>query len=165
MSLSVVKILFAVFCFFLSIFVFAASIYGGLANILGSARDSASSPSSVFRWTLLSTLSFLAGLLLVPTIGVGPALTTFIALELSGVSSQRAMVTGVVTGGWACLPTLLVHLLYYHDIPLQLWVMVLPGVYIGAKYAPRVHELVGITKILMAFAIFLLCNAVLFLLT
>jgi uncharacterized membrane protein YfcA len=84
-------------------------------------------------WLILATVSFLAGALLVPNIGVGPALTTFLGLQLLGYAPKRAIVTGIITGGWVSLVPFLLHLLWLNDVPLQLWVMVLPGVYFGAQ--------------------------------
>ena len=39
--------------------------------------------------------------------------------------------------------------------------MTLPGVFLGAKIAPKVHEAIGIVNVLAAFVIFLLLVAVL----
>lgn len=88
---------------------------------------------STTSWAVLATVSFLAGALLVPNIGVGPALTTFLGLQIVGYAPRRAIVTGIITGGWVSLVPFLLHLLWLQDVPLPLWVMVLPGVYVGSQ--------------------------------
>jgi TRAP-type uncharacterized transport system fused permease subunit len=58
-------------------------------------------------------------------------------LVLLGYKEQRAIVTGIVTGGWVCIVPFLIHI-YRNDVPYALWVLVLPGVFYGAKvsYSP-----------------------------
>lgn len=88
---------------------------------------------SAKNWGILALVSFLAGALLVPNIGIGPALTTYLGLQLVGYAPKRAIVTGIITGGWVSVVPFLLHLLWLNDVPLQLWIMVIPGVYYGAK--------------------------------
>jgi hypothetical protein len=83
-------------------------------------------------WNTIALVSLLAGGILVPNIAVGPALTTFLALQLVGYAPKKAIVTGIITGGWVSLVPFAMHLFWLNDVPLQLWVMVLPGVYLGA---------------------------------
>jgi uncharacterized membrane protein YfcA len=85
------------------------------------------------KWILVIVLSFLGGVILVPNIGIGPALITYFLLAFMGFPDQAALVTGIVTGGWVCILPFIVHLLVYQDIPWKLWIMVLPGVFYGAK--------------------------------
>ncbi len=85
------------------------------------------------HWYLIAFVSFLAGAFLVPNIGIGPALTTFIALQLVGYHAKAAIVTGIITGGWVSIVPFLLHWLWLNDVPFQLWIMVLPGVFYGAK--------------------------------
>jgi uncharacterized membrane protein YfcA len=89
------------------------------------------------QWLLVSGVSFLGGLILVPNIGIGPALITYFMLVLLGYKEQRAIVTGIVTGGWVCIVPFLIHI-YRNNVPYALWVLVLPGVFYGAKvsYSP-----------------------------
>lgn len=91
---------------------------------------------SATNWGILALVSFLAGVLLVPNIGVGPALTTYLGLQLVGYAPKRAIVTGIIAGGWVSVVPFLLHLLWLNDVPLQLWIMVIPGVYYGAKVRP-----------------------------
>jgi uncharacterized membrane protein YfcA len=89
-------------------------------------------PSSL-AWVVIAVISFLAGLVLVPNIGMGPALTTFLALALVGYRPERAIVTGILAGGWASIVPFAIHLFYYNDVPYRLWIMVIPGIFFGAK--------------------------------
>lgn len=82
---------------------------------------------------LIAAVSFLGGVILVPNIGIGPALVTYFLLSLLGYSDQQALVTGIVTGGWVCIVPFLYHVSILEDVPYRLWVMVLPGVFLGAK--------------------------------
>ncbi len=84
-------------------------------------------------WTLILT-GFFGGLVFVPNIGIGPALFTYLLLALYGYNETAAMVTGIITGGWVCaLPLLWNLLLVPQVVPYKLWVMTLPGVFLGAK--------------------------------
>jgi len=74
---------------------------------------------------------------------------------LLGYDPKRCIVTGIVTGGWVCIIPSLLHLFVLNDVPIKLWLMVLPGVYVGASVAPAVHDKVGIINVLGAFGIFL----------
>lgn len=87
--------------------------------------------SSTCQYTLI-IITFLGGLFLVPNIGVGPALTTYLILNIFGINTKAAVVTGIITGGWVCILPFLIHVVYFQDIPYELWLMVIPGVYIGA---------------------------------
>lgn len=84
------------------------------------------------HWMVVAGVSFLGGVFLVPNIGIGPALVTYFMLVLLGYKEQRAIVTGIVTGGWVCIVPFLFHV-YRNDVPYALWVLVLPGVFYGAK--------------------------------
>jgi uncharacterized membrane protein YfcA len=88
---------------------------------------------SQLTWTVIAVVSFLAGLVLVPNIGMGPALTTFLALALAGYRPERAIVTGILAGGWASIVPFAIHLFYFDDVPYRLWIMVIPGIFFGAK--------------------------------
>jgi len=111
---------------------------------------------------IASICSFLAGLVLVAHIGVGNALVSFLVFTyIWRLSPKEAVVTAVICGGWTSLCPFLMHLFILKDIPIALWIMALPGVCIGAKIAPKVHEAIGIVNVLASFVIFLLLVAVL----
>ena len=111
---------------------------------------------------IASICSFLAGLVLVAHIGVGNALVSFLVNTFVWrLPPKEAVVTAVICGGWTSLCPFLMHLFILKDVPLVLWIMVLPGVFLGAKIAPFVHEALGIQNILASFVIFLLLVAVL----
>lgn len=118
--------------------------------------------SSWTEWFPLTCVSFLAGLVLVPNIAIGPSLTTFLGLVLMGFQEKEAMVTGIVVGGWASIVPFLLHMCYFRDVPWDLWLMVLPGVALGSWLAPQVQTFIGIDNSLIAFGTFLLCTFALF---
>ena len=110
---------------------------------------------------IASICSFLAGLVLVAHIGVGNALVSFLVFAFVWrLEPKQAMVTAVICGGWTSFCPFLIHLFILKDIPIALWIMTLPGVFLGAKIAPKVHEIIGIVNVLAAFVIFLLLVAV-----
>ena len=113
-------------------------------------------------WIPLIIISFLAGFVLVPNIAIGPSLTTFLGLILLGYQEKAAMVTGIVVGGWASIVPFFLHAIIDQDVPWDLWIMVLPGVVVGAWFAPMVQSFLGIENSLVAFGTFLLVTFVLF---
>jgi uncharacterized membrane protein YfcA len=180
-SEAVVKTSFALFCFLLAVFVFFCVHKGGMARVVHDyswtrnsksnntcRRDGANIEDAgmmILTWTEwlpLTAVSFFAGVLLVPNIAIGPSLTTFLGLVLLGFHEKAAMVTGIVVGGWASIVPFLLHASFYEDVPWDLWMMVLPGVALGAWLAPQVQTLIGMENSLIAFGIFLLCTFILF---
>lgn len=169
-SIPFIRKFFGIFCLFLAVFVIAAAYRGGVDKVM-SVESSSSIISSEMKLNLSNRptqiflfVSFLGGLILVPNIGVGPAMITFLGLSLLGYDPKRSIVTGIVTGGWVCIIPSLLHLFIFNDVPIKLWLMVLPGVYLGASIAPAVHDKVGIINVLGAFGIFLFLTSLLFLL-
>ena len=111
---------------------------------------------------IASACSFFSGLILVSHIGIGNALISFLVFTFVWkLPPKEAVVTAIVSGGWTSLCPFLIHLLILKDVPLNLWICGLPGVYLGAQIAPRVHEAIGIQNVLAAFVIFLLVVAML----
>ena len=168
-----IKRLFAVFCSLLCIFVYLSIYRDGLDKVISIAPESESAPLAVgsepsesivgsYPYEKLAIVSFLAGLILVPNIAIGPGMITYLMLILMKFPPKAAMVTGVITGGWVCILPFLLHLVVLRDVPLRLWIMVIPGVYFGAMIAPFVHEYLGQNHINKAFAVFLLLTALLF---
>eukprot|EP00602_Paraphysomonas_sp_CaronLab_P010310 CAMPEP_0185022482 /NCGR_PEP_ID=MMETSP1103-20130426/5186_1 /TAXON_ID=36769 /ORGANISM="Paraphysomonas bandaiensis, Strain Caron Lab Isolate" /LENGTH=220 /DNA_ID=CAMNT_0027554561 /DNA_START=300 /DNA_END=962 /DNA_ORIENTATION=+ len=169
-STTSVKFLFACFCAVVAVLVAYAAYKGGVDKV--SFKDTSANttalPSSQpapipsrLSWLLLAVVSFFGGVYLVPNIGVGPALTTYLGLVIMGFPVQAAVVTGIITGGWVCILPFALNLTT-GDVPMTLWLMVIPGVYLGAKSAPLVHAYCGMQVILGAFAVLLLFNAALF---
>eukprot|EP00586_Coscinodiscus_wailesii_P015003 CAMPEP_0172506714 /NCGR_PEP_ID=MMETSP1066-20121228/197561_1 /TAXON_ID=671091 /ORGANISM="Coscinodiscus wailesii, Strain CCMP2513" /LENGTH=349 /DNA_ID=CAMNT_0013283863 /DNA_START=17 /DNA_END=1066 /DNA_ORIENTATION=- len=116
------------------------------------------------RKVMASCFSFVAGLVLVSHIGIGNAMTTFLVCTFVwSLPAKSAVVTGILVGGWTSIMPFGIHLLIFRDVPIALWVMGLPGVYLGARIAPLVHERLGITNVLIAFIVFLLGTAILML--
>uniref|UniRef100_A0A7S4T0H4 Membrane transporter protein n=1 Tax=Ditylum brightwellii TaxID=49249 RepID=A0A7S4T0H4_9STRA len=133
--------------------------------IIGDDGEDDPEGSSPSRQKILACcFSFLAGLILVPHIGIGNAMTTFLVCSFVWrLPAKPSVVTGILVGGWTSLVPFLLHLFVLQDIPIALWVMGLPGVYLGARIAPLVHEKLGITNVLIAFVVFLFGTAALML--
>ena len=133
-----------------------------------NARHSSSEelPPNVLRQRQMwaSVCSFLAGSVLVAHIGIGNAMTTFLVCSLVWkLPPKHCVVTGILCGGWTSACPFLLHLCLRRDVPIALWVMGLPGVYIGARIAPWFHEKMGILNVLTAFCGFLIVTALLML--
>lgn len=163
------RLLFAVFCLLMCFYVIYVVITGQPNTHTSHSAKRTNPPIfrerpmvTIWSWSLIGAVSFAVGLLVVPTIGVGPAMITFLMLQVAGFSNEEAIVTGIVTGGWTCVVPFAIHLLILEDVNIQQWIMVLPGVYFGAKFAPHVHEAVGMTNVMIVFAVFLFATAVLF---
>lgn len=152
-----IKLLFALVCLSVALLLFLAINYGGLENIplialLTSVHSSSDDDPELPTTTTAATtntnanatiltpscqytlivVTFLGGVFLVPNIGVGPALTTYLILNIFQFNTKSAVVTGIITGGWVCIVPFLIHVVYFQDVPYELWLMVIPGVYIGA---------------------------------
>ena len=92
-------------------------------------------------------------------------MTTFLVALLvwNDLPAKACVVTGILVGGWTSIVPFLLHLFVIGDVPIALWVMGLPGVYLGARIAPLVHDKVGLSTILTAFCVFLVATAALML--
>lgn len=136
----------------------------GVFSLVDDARTGTDrTPSKALVATLSSAA---AGTVLVPHIGIGNAMTTFLVCTFVWrLPAKTSVVTGILVGGWTSAVPFAIHLFVIGDVPLNLWVMGLPGVYIGAQIAPIVHEWLGIATVLTAFVIFLLGTAVLMVFT
>lgn len=142
MSTEYVKMLFAAVCIKVSILVALAAWKGGMDKLTSifTSTTSQSTAESLTSTTPLSSsciltlivITFLGGVVLVPNIGIGPALTTYMILNYFGYSTHSSIVTGIITGGWVCLLPFVIHIFYQQDVPYELWLMVIPGVYLGA---------------------------------
>jgi len=116
------------------------------------------------RWACC--LSFLTGSILVSHIAIGNAMMTFLVCSFVWkLPAKTSVVTGIVVGGWTSAVPFGIHLLVLHDVPIALWVMGLPGVYLGALIAPLVHERLGIVNVLTAFCLFLLATSLIMITT
>ena len=82
---------------------------------------------------------------------------------LLGVDSHRAVPTAIIAGGWTSAFNGLIHLLVLRDVPTDLWLTVLPGVFCGASIAPHVHAALGPVNMLRVFGVFLALSALLML--
>lgn len=166
------KRLFAGFALCVAMIVFRAVQRGNIVAVFqqevepSSTTNGGGKTSSSWAPVKASVASFMAGFVLVANIGIGNAVTSFLVLVyVWRVEPQVAVVTSIIAGGWTSFAPFMVHLLVLRDVPIALWVMVLPGVYFGARVAPVVHNAIGIQKVLAVFGIFLVATAALMLMT
>jgi len=157
------KLLFALFSSGVAVLVLRAARNGGKIEPLAAAaagrpeEELLAEPATRLK---LAAVGFSAGLVLVANIAIGNAMATFLSLTLVlGVETRRAIVTGIVAGGWTSLVPFLLHLMALGDVPVARWLMVLPGVFLGARLAPHVHARLGLERVLWAFGAFLLATA------
>jgi len=161
------KYLFGTFSCFVAIIAVRAARNGGVVEPFfysANKNPEITESQGILNESLLklSFPAFFAGLILVSNIGIGNALTTFFTLTLFyGVEAKRAMVTGIITGGWTSLVPFLIHLIWLQDVPITRWLMVLPGIYLGAKIAPKVHSILGLEQVLYIFGVFLIATSLL----
>lgn len=162
--------LFALFCVLVALVVGRGIYRNGRIHDTGECRtfsivddyDHDSGGGTGRRSLLASLSSFCVGLILVPHIGIGNAMTTFLVCTfIWRLPAKKSVVTGILVGGWTSFLPFIMHLFLIRDVPMNLWVMGLPGVYLGARIAPLVHEGLGITRVLTAFVFFLLGTAML----
>lgn len=136
-------------------------------SILGSDDNSGENDEekhlpSMWSASIACCCSFSAGIVLVAHIGIGNAMTTFLVSSLVWkIPAKSSVVTAILVGGWTSIVPFLIHLIVLKDVPVALWVMGLPGVYIGARIAPTVHDRLGLMNVLWAFVLFLLVTSVL----
>jgi uncharacterized membrane protein YfcA len=109
-------------------------------------------------WTLVAiALVGLIGGLFVGYIGAGiDALLFLVLTSLFKVDSHQATVTSIVTMGLTAIVPFGVHLFIINDVPVHLWLMVLPGILIGARIGPWLNKTLGSRRILIGFASLLL---------
>lgn len=109
-------------------------------------------------WTLIAvTFVGLIGGLFVGYIGAGiDALLFFVLTSRFKIDSHRATVTSIVTMGLTAMVPFAVHLFVISDVPLHLWLMVLPGILVGARIGPWLNKTLGRRRILIGFGSLLL---------
>ncbi len=108
----------------------------------------------------LAVVALLGGLL-VGYIGVGiDALLFLVLTSFFKIDSHEATVTSILTMGFAAMVPFAVHLLVLRDVPINLWLMVLPGILLGARLGPWLNQALGRRRILVGFSILLLVEFV-----
>lgn len=134
------------------------SIFGlGLAvYIFYSLRHGLDREARRFHWSawMLAALAVvgLLGGLFVGYIGVGIDALLFLVLTARfRIDSHEATVTSIVAMGLTAMVPFAVHLLVLGDVPLNLWLMVLPGILLGARLGPWLNQKLGKRRILIGF--------------
>jgi uncharacterized membrane protein YfcA len=139
------------------------SFFGvGLATyIFYSLRHGLDKQSNRFQWSVWGLVAIaivgLVGGLFVGYIGAGiDALLFFVLTSRFKIDSHQATVTSIVTMGLTATVPFAVHLFIISDVPINLWLMVLPGILIGARIGPWLNKTLGSRRILIGFASLLL---------
>ena len=97
------------------------------------------------------------GGLLVGYIGAGiDALLFFVLTSRFKIDTHQATVTSIITMGLTAMIPFCVHLFILGDVPINLWLMVLPGILIGARIGPWLNKTLGSKRILIVFALLLI---------
>jgi uncharacterized membrane protein YfcA len=142
---------------------FTFSFFGlGLAGyIFYTLKGGLDKTTRVFSWRVGSLAAIAAvgliGGLFVGYIGAGiDALLFLILTSLFKVDSHQATVTSIVAMGLTAMVPFGVHLFIIGDVPVHLWLMVLPGILIGARIGPWLNRALGSRRILVGFASLLL---------
>lgn len=139
------------------------SFFGiGLATyVFYSLQKGLAKQNSTFQWSIWMvvyiTIVGLVGGLLVGYIGAGiDALLFFILTSRFKIDAHQATVTSIVTMGLTAMIPFFVHLFIIGDVPINLWLMVLPGILIGARLGPWLNKKLGSKRILIGFATLLI---------
>jgi uncharacterized membrane protein YfcA len=162
-DVSVIRLLFGVFCLLLAIYVIYMLYKKNTVTADNISPAISYKDVDMKSWLVLALISFFGGLVLVPNIGIGPALTTYLTLAYFGIKDDSAIVTGIIVGGWVSIVPFIIHAMYFKDVPYNMWMMVLPGVYIGAQLAPVLYAKIGTDVVLGSFGIFLIATSFLYL--
>lgn len=139
------------------------SFFGvGLATyVLYSLRKGLDKQNNRFRWSvwMVAAIAFvgLVGGLLVGYIGAGiDALLFFVLTSRFKIDAHQATVTSIITMGLTAMIPFGVHLFIKGDVPINLWLMVLPGILLGARLGPWLNKTLGSRRILIGFATLLI---------
>ena len=95
--------------------------------------------------------------MLVGYVGMGiDALLFFALTSLFRIDSHEATVTSIVTMGLTAIVPFGIHLFARQNVPIDLWLMVLPGILFGARIGPWLNQRLGRRRILIGFSALLL---------
>jgi uncharacterized membrane protein YfcA len=100
---------------------------------------------------MIVSLSFVGGIL-VGVIGIGIEKLLFIFLTFQGVDARSAGITSIIVVGFTSAFSFVLFLI--HDkVPIEWWLMVLPGILTGATIGPWLNRLLGARRVMCAFGI------------
>ena len=95
----------------------------------------------------------LIGGILVGYVGVGIDALLFLMLTyFFKIDSHEVTVTSILTMGFTAMVPFAVHLFILSDVPMDLWLMVLPGILLGARIGPWLNNRLGRRRILIGFS-------------
>ncbi len=132
----------------------AIYIFYGLRH--GLDKETARFQLGPWMVVALAVVALLGGLL-VGYIGVGIDALLFLLLTLFfKIDSHEATVTSILAMGLTAMVPFAAHLFVLRDVPIYLWLMVLPGILLGARIGPWLNQTLGRRRILIGFSILLL---------
>jgi uncharacterized membrane protein YfcA len=125
--------------------------------IFYSLRKGIVTQDNSFKWSIWMLIAIAIvgtiGGFFVGYIGVGiDALLFFVLTSRFKINAHKAIVTSIVTMGLTAIIPFCVHLFIIGDVPINLWLMVLPGILIGARLGPWLNKTLGSRRILIGFA-------------
>lgn len=139
------------------------SVFGvGLAiYIFYSLRKNLSKQNNPYQWNKWMIVAIaIVGLIggsLVGYIGAGiDALLFFVLTSRFKINAHQTTVTSIVTMGLTAMVPFGIHLFILRDVPIDLWLMVLPGILVGARLGPWLNQKMGSKRILIGFATLLI---------
>ncbi len=116
-----------------------------------------------YNWDFKLFLSILligiVGGMLVGYIGTGiDVLMFFVLTFLLKANAYKSTINSILTMGMTAFIPFCVHLFVLRDVPIHLWLMVLPGILMGARLGSWLNRTVGIKKVLIGFTFLLLAE-------
>jgi hypothetical protein len=140
---------------------FSAFGVGLAAYIFHRVRYGSGGQARRFEWNARMLIAIagvgLIGGLLVGYVGAGiDALLFLVLTAFFKVDVHEATVTSIVTMGFTASVPFAVQLFVLGNVPIHLWLMVLPGILIGARIGPWLNKTLGSRRILIGFGTLLL---------
>ena len=129
--------------------------------IVLSARNDLHINQTPFRLRgLMAPILFVSGVaggMLTGYIGVGIDVLIFVVLTwLYHTHIQHATVTSIVIMGLTSALPFMFALFFFGTLPLNLWLMVLPGVLLGARIGPWLNTRLGSERVMLLFSLLLI---------
>jgi len=130
---------FGVFMMFMSFLVMFGCCIGGMNRCCCPSNTGGTTPGckSFCQWIIVWALTFNTGYLFVANIGVGMGMCSFFLLSIFlGVEHKRAAPTAIVIGAWVSLAPALANWIVLEASPYIRLMMMVPGMWFGALFAP-----------------------------
>eukprot|EP01125_Pyxidicula_operculata_P022301 TRINITY_DN9040_c0_g1_i1.p1 TRINITY_DN9040_c0_g1~~TRINITY_DN9040_c0_g1_i1.p1 ORF type:complete len:347 (+),score=44.10 TRINITY_DN9040_c0_g1_i1:32-1072(+) len=123
-------------------------------------KDVGEIEKSIKNIAILSIFGLLGGIIS-GYIGVGTDMIIFAVLSaVYKVDSRKATATSVLVMGWTSVFPALIHLFYFQDVPVNLWLMAIGGSILGARFGVLIYKLLGRRKMTILFAFILVIEVI-----